>query len=94
MMGLMTFLPLGFFGGYIPARLLKKAGLLRVPPEVELEGLDIAEFQPDFFPEFEHPAEVIMLRRRRSRVGPGADRGIQRSHWRECARVRGRRSGE
>src|SRR4051795_10027376 len=43
MMGLMTFLPLGFFGGYIPAWLLKKAGLLRVPLEVELEGLDIAE---------------------------------------------------
>jgi len=61
MMGLMTFLPLGFFGGYIPALLLKKAGLLRVPPEVELEGLDIAEFQQDFFPEFEHQAETVIM---------------------------------
>src|SRR3954471_6044023 len=61
MMGVMTFLPLGFFGGYIPALLLKKAGLLRVPPEVELEGLDIAEFQQDFFPEFEHQAETVIM---------------------------------
>src|SRR3954464_5283530 len=61
MMGLMTFLPLGFFGGYIPALLLKKSGLLRVPPEVELEGLDIAEFQQDFFPEFEHQAETVIM---------------------------------
>src|SRR4029079_12837047 len=60
-MGLMPFLPLGFFGGYIPALLLKKAGLLRVPPEVELEGLDIAEFQQDFFPEFEHQAETVIM---------------------------------
>jgi ammonia channel protein AmtB len=61
MMGLLTFLPLGFFGGYIPALLLKKAGLLRVPPEVELEGLDIAEYQTDFFPEFERNPEVIVM---------------------------------
>ena len=44
MMGLMAFLPLGFFGGYVPAWILKKTGLLRVPLEVELEGLDIAEY--------------------------------------------------
>jgi Amt family ammonium transporter len=61
LMGLMTFLPLGFFGGYIPAMILKRFGLLRVPPEVELEGLDIAEFQQDFFPEFEHQAETIIM---------------------------------
>ena len=61
MMGLMTFLPLGFFGGYIPAWLLKKAGLLRVPLEVELEGLDIAEYGTDFYPEFEKPPEPIVL---------------------------------
>src|SRR3954452_1499337 len=61
MMGLMTFLPLGFFGGYIPALLLKKAGLLRVPPEVELPGLDICDFQQDFFPEFEHQAETVIM---------------------------------
>jgi ammonium transporter, Amt family len=59
--GMMVFLPLGFFGGYIPAWILKKANLLRVPPEVELEGLDIAEFQADFYPEFDRPIEVIVL---------------------------------
>jgi hypothetical protein len=55
------FLPLGFLGGYIPSWILKKANLMRVPPEVELEGLDIAEFQTDFYPEFDRPAEVIVL---------------------------------
>jgi hypothetical protein len=32
-----------------------------VPPEVELEGLDMAEFQQDFFPEFERVPETIVL---------------------------------
>ena len=41
--------------------MLKKPNLLRVPPEVELEGLDMAEFQQDFFPEFERVPEVIVL---------------------------------
>ena len=43
------------------AWVLKKINLLRVPPEVELEGLDIAEFQQDFYPEFERQPEVIIL---------------------------------
>jgi ammonia channel protein AmtB len=59
--GMMVFLPLGFFGGYIPSWIMKKANLLRVPPEVELEGLDMAEFQADFYPEFDRPIEVIVL---------------------------------
>jgi ammonia channel protein AmtB len=59
--GMMIFLPLGFFGGYIPAWILKRFNLLRVPPEVELEGLDMAEFQTDFYPEFDRPPEVIVL---------------------------------
>ena len=59
--GMMVFLPLGFFGGYIPSWILKKANLLRVPPEVELEGLDMAEFQTDFYPEFGRPREVLVL---------------------------------
>src|SRR5215210_4662739 len=58
--GMLVFLPLGFFGGYIPSWILKKLNLLRVPPEVELEGLDMAEFQADFYPEFERPPEVIV----------------------------------
>jgi ammonia channel protein AmtB len=59
--GMMVFLPLGFFGGYIPAWILKRFNLLRVPPEVELEGLDHAEFQADFYPEFQRPPEVVIL---------------------------------
>jgi ammonium transporter, Amt family len=58
--GMMVFLPLGFFGGYIPSWVMKKLNLLRVPPEVELEGLDHAEFQADFYPEFARPPEVII----------------------------------
>jgi ammonia channel protein AmtB len=58
--GMMVFLPLGFFGGYIPSWIMKKLNLLRVPPEVELEGLDMAEFQADFYPEFDRPPEVIV----------------------------------
>ena len=61
LIGMMTFLPLGFLPGFFAAWLLKKANLLRVPPEVELEGLDIAEFQQDFFPEFERVPETIVL---------------------------------
>jgi len=58
---MMAFLPLAFLPGYIAAWLLKKANLLRVPPEVELEGLDMAEFQQDFFPEFERVPEIVVL---------------------------------
>ena len=57
----MTFLPLGFLPGYFIAWGLQKLNLLRVPPEVELEGLDLAEFEHDFFPEFERVHEVIVL---------------------------------
>jgi hypothetical protein len=55
------FLPLGFLSGYLASLALRKANLMRVPPEVELEGLDMAEFQTDFYPEFGRPAEVIVL---------------------------------
>ena len=58
--GLFLFFMLWFFGGYIPSWILKKLNLLRVPPEVELEGLDQAEFQADFYPEFERTPEVIV----------------------------------
>ena len=56
----MTFLPLGFLTGYVSSWVLRKANLLRVPPEVELEGMDMAEFQQDFYPEFERAPEVIL----------------------------------
>jgi ammonia channel protein AmtB len=60
LVGMLAFFPLAFIPGFILAWLLKKANLLRVPPEVELEGLDLAEFQQDFFPEFEKQPEVIV----------------------------------
>ena len=61
LVGMLTFLPLAFLPGYGVSWILKKANLLRVPPEVELEGLDMAEFQQDFFPEFERVPETIVL---------------------------------
>jgi Amt family ammonium transporter len=61
LVGLLTFVPLGFLPGFLAAWGLKKLNLLRVPPEVELEGLDIAEFQQDFFPEFERAPEIVIL---------------------------------
>ena len=50
-MGLATFVPLGFLSGYAAAWVLKKLNFLRVPLEVELEGLDMAEYETDFYPE-------------------------------------------
>ena len=61
LMGMLAFFPLAFLPGYLAAWALKKLNLLRVPPEVELEGLDMAEFQQDFYPEFERQPEVIVL---------------------------------
>jgi ammonia channel protein AmtB len=60
LMGMMAFLPLAFLPGYVASWILKRLNLLRVPAEVELEGLDMAEFQQDFFPEFERVPEVIV----------------------------------
>jgi Amt family ammonium transporter len=61
LMGMLAFFPLAFLPAFIVSWLLKKANLLRVPPEVELEGLDMAEFQQDFFPEFERVPETVVL---------------------------------
>lgn len=60
LIGMATFLPLGFLTGWVGSWILRKLNLLRVPPEVELEGLDAAEFETDFFPEFEREAETII----------------------------------
>ncbi len=51
LMGMMTFLPLGFLSGYGASWLLKKANLLRVPTAVELEGLDLVEYGTLVYPE-------------------------------------------
>src|SRR5918999_2133044 len=61
LMGMLAFFPLAFLPGFIVSWVLKYFNLLRVPPEVELEGLDMAEFQQDFFPEFERVPETIVL---------------------------------
>ena len=80
LIGLMTFFPLAFLPGFVAAWLLKKFNLLRVPPEVELEGLDIAEFQQDFFPEFERrPRSSSSRPARRSSRMPILLEAIRRS---------------
>jgi ammonia channel protein AmtB len=61
LMGMLAFFPLAFLPGFFASWILKKLNLLRVPPEVELEGLDMAEFQQDFYPEFERVPETIVL---------------------------------
>ena len=38
--------------GWGAAWILKQLNLLRVPVEVELEGLDVAEYEADFYPEY------------------------------------------
>jgi ammonium transporter, Amt family len=60
LMGMATFLPLGFLSGYSASWVLKKLNLLRVPGEVEIEGLDMAEYETDFYPEHGRVAEPIM----------------------------------
>jgi len=61
LVGMLAFFPLAFIPGYLASWALKKLNLLRVPIEVEIEGLDMAEFQQDFYPEFERQNEVIVL---------------------------------
>jgi ammonia channel protein AmtB len=60
LMGLATFLPLGFLSGWVASYVLKKLNLLRVPVEVELEGLDLAEYETDFYPEHARAPEEIV----------------------------------
>lgn len=61
LIGIATFLPLGFLPGYFSSWVLKKLNLLRVPPEVELEGLDVAEYDQDLYlPEVASPGEMII----------------------------------
>jgi Amt family ammonium transporter len=60
LMGMATFLPLGFLTGYLASWILKRLNLLRVPPEVEIEGLDLAEYETDFYPEHGRVRERIV----------------------------------
>jgi len=61
LLGVATFLPLGFLCGWVASWVLKQLNLLRVPPEVELAGLDTIEYAPDiYFPEVpREPARLV-----------------------------------
>jgi ammonium transporter, Amt family len=61
MLGFATFLPLGFLTGWFAAWVLKKLNLLRVPPEVELAGVDVAVYPPDLYlPEHAKAGEMVV----------------------------------
>jgi ammonium transporter, Amt family len=49
LIGMATFLPLGFLSGWVASFVMKKLNILRVPPEVELMGLDVAEYEPNLY---------------------------------------------
>ena len=61
LVGIAALMPLAFISGYVVAWLLKKANLLRVPVEVEIMGIDKAEFGMDFFPDHQQADEVIVM---------------------------------
>ncbi|AMO62231.1 Rh family protein/ammonium transporter [Mycolicibacterium phlei] len=49
--GALTFAALGFIPSYLVSLLLKKLGVLRIPPEVEEQGLDLTEVPATPYPE-------------------------------------------
>ena len=51
LIGAVTFAALGFLPAYLLSLGLKKAGLLRIPPEVEEQGLDLSEVPATPYPE-------------------------------------------
>jgi ammonium transporter, Amt family len=60
-LGIATFLPLGFLTGYVASFVLKKLNLLRVPPVVELEGLDVSEYDQNLYmPEVATTGEMVV----------------------------------
>jgi ammonia channel protein AmtB len=60
LLGVATFLPLGFLSGYLASWIMKKLNILRVPPEVELEGLDLSSYDGDLYlPEVVSPGETL-----------------------------------
>jgi ammonium transporter, Amt family len=60
LMGMATFLPLGFLSGWGASWIMKQLNILRVPAEVELEGLDMAEYETDFYPEHARADEQLL----------------------------------
>jgi ammonium transporter, Amt family len=60
LLGVATFLPLGFLSGWVASWIMKKLNILRVPPAVELEGLDSSSYDQDLYlPEVASPGETI-----------------------------------
>jgi ammonium transporter, Amt family len=61
LLGIATFVPLGFLSGWVSSWVLKKLNLLRVPPEVELAGIDTVEYAPDIYqPEHAHAPDLLI----------------------------------
>jgi ammonium transporter, Amt family len=61
LIGMATFLPLGFLSGWFASWVMKKLNILRVPAEVELMGLDVAEYEPNLYlPEVATPGEIVV----------------------------------
>ncbi len=60
LLGVLTFVPLAFLSGYVVSWILKQLRLLRVPPEVELVGLDPGAPETDSFPEFVRWPEILV----------------------------------
>ncbi len=61
LIGLATFVPLGFLSGWVASGILRKLNLLRVPPEVEIDGLDNAEYEYDIhMPEHAHAEDLVI----------------------------------
>jgi ammonium transporter, Amt family len=52
---------LGFIPGYVTSWLLKKFNLLRVSPEAEIAGLDLADLGVEGYPEYATPTFVTTL---------------------------------
>ncbi len=81
LIGLATFVPLGFLTGWFASWVLKKLNLLRVPPEVEVDGLDNAEYEYDIHvPEFAHAEDLSSSRTGRG-FPPTRCRRRRRWHW-------------
>ena len=60
LVGAAAIFALSFITGYGASWILKYFNILRVPPEVELEGLDYSEYEQDFLPEHGRAEEVII----------------------------------
>ena len=61
--------------------MLKKLNLLRVPPEVEVDGLDNAEYEPDIHMPEHARAEDLVIEPDGTRVPADAVQARRRGSW-------------